>query len=161
MRNDRSGKRVCSRPRASIAATLALLAMAAPVPAAARPAAPVFHPRSDDRPFAEAVELGGVLYLSGQIGEAPDGKGLVPGGLESETRRIMERMGQTLRARGLGLDAVFKCTVMLADIQEWPAFNAVYVSYFKPGRYPARSAFGTTGLALGARVELECLAWAG
>lgn len=145
-----------------MSARLALIALALGLaaPALARPA-PVFHPRSDTRPFSESVEVGPVLYLSGQIGEAPDGKGVVPGGLEPETRRMMERIGAALKARGLGYDALFKCTVMLADMQDWPAFNTIYASYFKPGRYPARSAMGVSGLALGARVEMECMAWTG
>ena len=56
---------------------------------------------------------------------------------------------------------MFKCTVMLADMAEWEAFNKIYVTYFKPDRLPARSAFGANGLARGARVELECVAYAG
>lgn len=124
-------------------------------------AGPVFHPRGDDRPFSDSVQVGQVLYLSGMIGEAADGPGVVPGGLEAETRRIMGRLGETLKARGLGYDDVFKCTVMLADMGEWQRFNAIYAGYFKPGRLPARSAMGVSGLALGARVELECMAWAG
>lgn len=148
-----------------MSARLALMALAlgvaAPLAAEPAPGAPVFYPRSDSRPFASAVQVGPVLYLSGQIGEADDGQGVVAGGLEPEVRRIMERIGQTLQARGLGYDALFKCTVMLADMKDWPAFNTLYAGYFKPGRYPARSAMGVNGLALGARVELECMAWAG
>ena len=140
---------------------LALALAAGPALAGTAQPGPVFHPRGDDRPFSESVQAGPVLYLSGQIGEAADGSGVVPGGLESETRRIMERMGAVLKARGLGYGDVFKCTVMLADMREWPRFNAIYAEYFTPGRYPARSAMGVSGLALGARVELECMAWAG
>ena len=139
---------------------LIALALLSAAPAAARPG-PVFHPRGDARPFSESVEAGPVLYLSGQIGEAPDGKGVVPGGLEPETRRMMELIGKSLKARGLGYDALFKCTVMLADMKDWPAFNAIYAEYFKPGHFPARSAMGVGGLALGARVEMECMAWTG
>ena len=143
------------------AALVAVLGLAGAAQARPATGGPVFHPRADSRPFAESVQVGPVLYLSGQIGEAADGQGVVPGGLEPETRRIMERIGQTLKARGLGYDALFKCTVMLADMQDWPAFNAIYAGYFPAGRYPARSAMGVNGLALGARVELECMAWAG
>lgn len=145
-----------------LCAVLALgLGLAGPALAGPDSGGPVFHPRGDDRPFSESVQAGPVLYLSGMIGEAADGPGVVPGGLEPETHRIMERMGQTLKARGLGFDDVFKCTVMLADMREWQRFNAIYAAYFKPGRLPARSAMGVSGLALGARVELECMAWAG
>lgn len=121
----------------------------------------VFHPRTDDRPFSAAVQVGQTIYLSGQIGFAADGKGVVPGGIEAEARRTMELIGEDLTRLGLGFDDLVKCTVMLADMKDWPAFNAIYAGYFKPGRYPARSALGANGLALGARVEVECIAWAG
>jgi 2-iminobutanoate/2-iminopropanoate deaminase len=68
-------------------------------------------------------------------------------------------MQQSLKLAGAGLDDVFKCTVMLADMSQWARFNAVYVTYFKPDRLPARSAFGASGLAFGAGVELECMAY--
>jgi reactive intermediate/imine deaminase len=109
-------------------------------------------------PFSEATEVGGILYLSGQLGARPGELKLVPGGLEAETRQIFTNIGNTLKARGLSFDDVFKCTVMLADMADWPAFNLVYVTYFKPDRLPSRSAMGVGGLALGARVEMEC--WA-
>ena len=112
-------------------------------------------------PFSAAVRVGEVLYLSGQLGNVPGKLELVPGGMEAETRQTMENIGAVLSANGLSFDDVFKCTVMLADISEWAAFNRVYVGYFKPHRLPARSAFGAASLALGARVELECCAWAG
>lgn len=112
-------------------------------------------------PFSAAVRVGEVLYLSGQLGNVPGKLELVPGDMEAETRQTMENIGAVLSANGLTFDDVFKCTVMLADISEWAAFNRVYVSYFKPDRLPARSAFGAAGLALGARVELECWAWIG
>ena len=109
-------------------------------------------------PFSEGVVVGDVFYLSGQIGHAPRSKDLAPGGIEGETRQVMENIKATLAAHGLAMADLIKCTVMLADMSEWAAFNDVYVTYFEPGRLPARSAFGTSGLALGARVEVECLA---
>ena len=111
-------------------------------------------------PFSAAVRVGEVLYLSGQLGNVPGKLELVPGGMEAETRQTMENIGAVLSANGLSFDDVFKCTVMLADMGEWAAFNRIYVGYFKPDRLPARSAFGAAGLALGARVELECWAYA-
>jgi len=86
---------------------------------------------------------------------------LVPGGLEAETRQTMANIAAVLRARNLTFDDVFKCTVMLADMNDWAAFNRIYLTYFEPDRLPARSAFGAAGLALNARVELECWAYAG
>ncbi len=112
-------------------------------------------------PFSQAVRVGDVLYLSGALGIVPGKMELASGGMEAETRQTMENIGTILRANGLSFDDVFKCTAMLADMGEWPAFNAVYVTYFKPDRLPTRSAFGAAALALGARVELECWAYAG
>lgn len=109
-------------------------------------------------PFSEAVRVGGVLYLSGQIGVDTTGA-VVAGGIEAETRRTLENVRSTLARHGASMDDVFKCTVMLADIRaDYAPMNAVYRTFFKPERMPARSTFGTSGLALGARVEIEC--WA-
>lgn len=113
-------------------------------------------------PFSPAVRVGDVLYLSGQIGSRmEEGEvGLVPGGIEAETRQTMENIREVLERSGSSLERVFKCTVMMADMGEWPRMNAVYAAYF-PGPKPARSALGASGLALGARVEIECLATVG
>jgi len=108
-------------------------------------------------PFSEAVLVGNWLILSGQLGVDPDTRALAPGGIQAETKQTMENIKQTLEKYGSSLDQVVKCTVMLADISEWGAMNEVYVTYF-PNHKPARSAFGTSGLALGARLEIEC--WA-
>ena len=107
-------------------------------------------------PFSPAVETDGWLFLSGALGTGADGA-LVPGGIGPETRQTMDNIAATLAGEGLGWDRVVKCTVMLADIAEWPAFNEIYKTYFE-GDYPARSALGANGLALGARVEIECIA---
>lgn len=114
--------------------------------------------RAAGLPFSDAVRVGDVLYLSGALGNVPGKMELVSGGIEAETRQTMENIGSVLRARGLSFADIFKCTVMLADIGEWTAFNRVYLTYFKPDRLPARSAFAAAALALNARVELEC--WA-
>ena len=114
---------------------------------------------SDDMPglpFSEAVRVDRMLYLSGQIGLDRTGA-LVAGGIAAETRQTMENIRRVLERHGSSLDHVVKCTVMLADIAEWGAMNEVYRAYF-PAHLPARSAFGTSGLALGARVEIECCA---
>lgn len=111
-----------------------------------------------NRPFSDGADVGGVLYLSGQIGAKPGEDHVVAGGLEAETKQVMANIGAMLAKRGLTHDDLFKCTVMLADMKQWDAFNKVYVTYFKPGRFPSRSAMGVNGLARGAAVELEC--WA-
>ncbi len=108
-------------------------------------------------PFSEAVRVGNMLYLSGQLGILPGTTDLAPGGIQGETRQVMENIRSVLERNGSSMDRIVKCTVMIADIAEWPAFNEVYVTYF-PGPKPARSAFGAAGLALGGRVEVEC--WA-
>lgn len=110
-------------------------------------------------PFSESVRVGDVLLLSGCLGNEPGTKKLVSGGLEAEAHQTMKNIEHTLKKHGLGFDDVFKCTVMLADMAQWEAFNRIYVSYFKPDRLPARSAFGCNGLALGARLEVECWAY--
>ncbi|MEO7635097.1 MAG: RidA family protein [Sphingomicrobium sp.] len=117
------------------------------------------RPDGSASPFSSAVRVNNVMYLSGQIGLGPDGK--LPATFEGQAKKTMDNVGAALKARGLGWGDVFKCTVMIADMANWPAFNAVYVPYFKAGKLPARSAFGATGLALGAQLELECLAYAG
>ena len=110
------------------------------------------------RPFSPAVRVGNMLYLSGQIGTTDASSGsLVPGGIEAETRQTLENIRAIVEESGSSIDRVVKCTVMMADMAEWPRMNAVYAAFF-PGPKPARSAFGSTGLALGARVEIECIA---
>ncbi|WP_197409563.1 Rid family hydrolase [Erythrobacter sp. YT30] len=110
-------------------------------------------------PFSEAVQAGDTLYLAGKLGTAADGSGLVPGGIEAETRRAMERIGETLAKYDLTHDAIVKCTVWLADIGDFAAFNSVYRTFFKEGRYPARSTMAVKDLAAGAAIEIECMAW--
>jgi len=108
-------------------------------------------------PFSDAVRVGQMLYVSGQIGNVPGKLELVPGGVGEETKQALENIRSILERHGSSLDRVVKCTVMLADIAEWQEMNEVYVAYFSERR-PARSALGANGLALGARVEIECLA---
>ena len=109
-------------------------------------------------PFSAAVRVGDVLYLSGALGNLPGTLRLADRGMAGQARQTMENIGAVLRFCGLGFDDVVKCTVMLADMSEWSAFNAIYATCFAPDRLPARSAFGCNGLALGARVEVECVA---
>lgn len=108
-------------------------------------------------PFSEAVRVRDTLYLSGQVGIAPGTMKLVPGGMKEEARQTMENIRTSLEANGFSMSNVVKCTVMLADISEWAAFNEVYRTFFT-APFPARSALGANGLALGARVEVECIA---
>ena len=124
--------------------------------------APVFLTSPDSAartlPFSEAVQVGDLLFLSGQIGAVPGTLTLAPGGLEGEAAQAMENIKAVLARHGSSMDRVVKCTIFLADMRDWPAFNTIYRRYFAPGHFPARSALGANGLALGAKVEVECIA---
>ena len=108
-------------------------------------------------PFSEAVRAGNLLFLSGQIGLVPGTMELTPGGIQPETRQTLQNIKATLEKYDSSMSRVIKCTVFLADIAEWAAMNEVYLEFF-PDQLPARSALGTSGLALGARTEIECIA---
>ena len=110
-------------------------------------------------PFSSAVRAGETVYLSGALGIDANGK--LGDGMEAQARLAMDNLGAALKSAGLGWGDVTKCTVMLDDMKDWPAFNQIYVTYFPDGKYRARSAFGGHGLALGALVEVECIAYAG
>ncbi|MCH7821065.1 MAG: RidA family protein [Proteobacteria bacterium] len=109
-----------------------------------------------DLPFSSAVRVDEMLYLSGALGLVPGTRKLAEGGIQGETRQTLENIARTLENFGSSMDQVIKCTVFLADISEWGAMNEVYTTFFT--NKPARSALGVSGLALGARVEIECLA---
>lgn len=108
-------------------------------------------------PFSDAVRVGEMLYVSGQLGNRPGTLELAPGGIRAEARQALENLGAVLAQAGASFADVVKCTIFLADMADWPAFNEVYRESFGDA-LPARSAFGTNGLAMGARVELECIA---
>jgi reactive intermediate/imine deaminase len=143
-----------------LAATAAACAVQTP-PAPAAAVAPEFINVVEPwpYPFSSAVRAGNLLFLSGQIGTqvvngAPT---LVGGGIEAETRQTLENIKTILARGGSSMERVVKCSVMLADMAEWPRMNAIYATYF-PGPKPARAAWGATALALGARVEIDCTA---
>jgi reactive intermediate/imine deaminase len=110
-------------------------------------------------PFSEAVRVGDLLFVSGQIGNLPGTFDLAPGGIQAETKQALANIAAILERNGSSLERVAKCTVFMLDMAEWPALNEVWVSVF-PNK-PARSALGASGLAKGARVEIECIAAAG
>ncbi len=144
---------------------IALLSATAAVSAQAQESGPRFYNSpavaAMKPPLSQAVRVGDILFMSGAIGIVPGTPDLAPGGIEGETKQAMDNIGAVLKANDLSFDNVVKCTVMLADMAKWGDFNKVYVTYFKPGRLPARSAFGASGLARNAQVEIECLAYAG
>jgi 2-iminobutanoate/2-iminopropanoate deaminase len=149
------------RGRARSAGWIIACALAAACGAGPQPRATEigFAPAASGLPFSESVRIDGLLLLSGQIGVGADGR-LVEGGIVAETRQTLDNIAGALARQGADLNDVVKCTVMLADISEWHAMNEVYVEYFDRN-LPVRSAFATSGLALGARVEIECWAMPG
>lgn len=108
-------------------------------------------------PFSQSVQAGSLLYLSGLLGLDDAGKPIA-GGIEAETARALESLRATLQEKGLSMERVVKCTVILADINDFAAMNAVYSRYFSPDHLPARTTFAAGRLVLDARVEIECIA---
>jgi reactive intermediate/imine deaminase len=111
-------------------------------------------------PFSAAVRVGDLLFLSGQIGNVPGSRQLADTGIAGQTRQTLENIKTVLAAAGSSPERVVKCTVFLVDMRDYAAMNLVYAEYF-PKDPPARSTVAGTGLALGARVEIECVAMAG
>lgn len=109
-------------------------------------------------PFSEAVKVDDTLYLSGQVGLVPATQKLIAGGIVAESRQTMENINQVLTAHGYKLNDVVKCTVFLSNMKDFPSFNNVYKEYFKPEHLPARSTVAVNGLAMDAKVEVECFA---
>ena len=111
-------------------------------------------------PFSSATRVGNLLFLSGQVGNTPGTRQLADTGITGQTRQIFENIKTVLAAAGSSLERVVKCTVFLTNIADYQAMNAVYATYF-PKDPPARSTVAGSGLALGARVEIECIATVG
>lgn len=119
-----------------------------------------FHPshlaERQNTPFSAAVETENLLFLSGQIGKDHKKGVLVSGGIEAETKQALENIKAVLAQHNSSLDRVVKCTVILADINDFKAFNSIYVQYF-PNK-PARTTFAAGGLAIGAKIEIDVIA---
>jgi reactive intermediate/imine deaminase len=112
----------------------------------------------DDKslPFVSAKKAGGMLWLSGQIGNFPSTKTLAGSDISSQMKQAMTNIGSILQEYNLHYRDIAKCTLMLADIKDWQKANESYLSFFETP--PARSAYATAGLALNAKVEIECVA---
>jgi len=108
-------------------------------------------------PFSKVVEANGFVFIAGTVGEAPGSHGAVPGGIEAETRAMLDNVGQLLRAVGLDYSNVVRCTVYLLDFTEFAAMNTVYREYFRT-EPPARATVGVAALAADFRVEIEVTA---
>jgi reactive intermediate/imine deaminase len=146
------------RPLALLALFLTALTALACATAPAGPHREVLAPSPSPLPvFSPAVRTGNLVFLSGQIGNEPGTLELVPGGIAAETEQTLTNIRTLLEQIGLSLDDVVKCTVFLADIDDYRAMNEVYARFF-PKDPPARSTLAASGLALGARAEIECIA---
>ena len=108
-------------------------------------------------PYSQAVRVGSTIYCAGQIPLDPKSGQIVSGGVEVQTRRVMDNITAVLRAEGLTLDHVVKTTIFLMDLSDFQTVNEIYGSYFKQ-QPPARSTVQVAGLPKGARVEIEVIA---
>lgn len=108
-------------------------------------------------PFSQVVEANGFVFLAGQVGDIPGEGRMVEGGIEAETRQMLDNVGRLLRAVGLDYGDVVKATVYLRDFSEFGRMNAVYREYF-PAEPPTRATVGVTALAAEYRVEIEVVA---
>lgn len=113
-------------------------------------------PLKDDLPFSQAIVHGDTVYVSGQVGTDPDTDEIVDGGVQAETRQIMENISAILGAAGTSMDNLVKATVFLDDIDEFEEFNEVYREYLTEP-LPARSAFEVSDLAIDIAVEIEVI----
>ncbi len=109
-------------------------------------------------PFSAAVKAGDLIFVSGILGT--DSQGKLDPDFKKQSVQVMENIKSRVEKLGFTMKDIVKCTVMIQDMSKWADFNAVYRTYFSPGRYPARSAMGVSGLALGAGMEVEVILYA-
>lgn len=123
-------------------------------------ATPIFHkshePKKKNAPFSDIVQVGNLFFLSGQVGMDHSIRELVKGGIVTETKQTLENIKAVLAHHNLTMNDVVKCTVVLSDIEDFAAFNSVYKEYFP--QKPARTTFAAKGLAVNAKIEIECIA---
>ena len=105
-------------------------------------------------PFSQAIEVGGFLYVSGQVGQDPTTGKLVTGGISAETERVFQNLSAVLKAAGKGFDDVVRVGVYLTNMSDYVAMNGIYAKHFSPP-FPARTAIGVAALPLGACVEID------
>src|SRR5215813_7583815 len=105
-------------------------------------------------PFSQAVEVGGFLYLSGQVAQDPATGKVVEGGIVAETECVFQNLSAVLKAAGKSFDHVACAPVFLTNMSDYVAMNGIYAKYFSPP-FPARTAIGVGALPLGARVEID------
>ena len=105
-------------------------------------------------PFSQAIEVGGFLYFSGQVGQDPATGKLVEGGVVPETERIFRNLSAVLKAAGKSFDHVARAGVYLTNISDFGAMNEIYAKHFNQP-FPARTTIGVAALPLGACVEID------
>ena len=108
-------------------------------------------------PYSQAVCVGGLVFLSGQLAIDPATGNLVEGGITAQTRQSLTNVKAVVEAAGLTMDHVAKTTVFLQNMADFAAMNAVYAEFFTEGNYPARSAVEVGALPKGALVEIETI----
>jgi 2-iminobutanoate/2-iminopropanoate deaminase len=107
-------------------------------------------------PFSHAVETDGFVFVTGQMPDTPQAPGVLPDGIEAQTRAVMENLKLVLAGLDLGLEHVAMTRIYLTRFkQDYAAMNEVYRSYFPPDRLPARTCVGVTGLAYDALIEID------
>jgi 2-iminobutanoate/2-iminopropanoate deaminase len=131
---------------------LAILSIAFGSSAIAAEPAIQHYPRAG-KPFSSAIRVGNFVYVSGATGTAADGT--LPSDFVTQATNSMDAVAKELKLAGASMDDVYRCTIALTDMNNWDAFNTVYVKYFKTDRYPVRMSFGVTSLG-GAAVEVQC-----
>jgi len=109
-------------------------------------------------PYSQAIKTGPMVFLAGQIPIDPKTNQLMKdASIEEQTALVLDNLKAVLASNGMTMDNIVSTSVFLKDLNDFAKMNTVYATYFTK-HFPARSAFGTTGLALGARMELECMA---
>ncbi|WP_299108525.1 RidA family protein [uncultured Tenacibaculum sp.] len=120
----------------------------------------IFHKskleRKKNAPFSDAVEVGNTLYLAGQVGINPNTKKLAGDNIEAQTEQALQNIKEVLGHHGSDLEHVVKCTIILADLNDFKAFNAIFRKYF-PENKPARTTFAAD-LLVGAKIEIDVIA---
>jgi 2-iminobutanoate/2-iminopropanoate deaminase len=119
---------------------------------------PTAPPPPPTAPYSHAVRAGEFLFVTGQLPADPETGQLIEGGIVAQTHQVMRNLQAVLRGAGTSVDRVAFARVYLVNFADYPSMNAVYGSYFAPGRLPARTCVGVTGLALGALVEIDLVA---
>lgn len=108
-------------------------------------------------PYSQGILVGDTLYCSGQIAIDPESGSMVTGSLEAETERVLDNLGAVLRAARMDYENVVRCTLYLADINDYAQVNEIYARYFSEAP-PAREAVEVSALPRGARLEISCVA---